>query len=161
MKHSPEIFWLCFLKISNEVAEPQKPEQVAEPQQVAQEEPETITSNTEEQETIENIENFIASKPTEEAPHKEAEVGTDGQAKGKEEWVTVIFGEDGKEIPVDANPKQEKSVYDMEDEDFSATKATPFPGRKKSLAKEGVTRIGNNTYYYTGEKNKSSKQSSN
>ena len=40
----------------------------------------------------------------------------------------------------------------MEDEDFSATKATPFPGRKKSLAKEGVTRIGNNTYYYTGEK---------
>ena len=31
--------------------------------------------------------------------------------------------------------------------------ATPFPGRKKSIAKsEGVTRIGNNTYYYTGEK---------
>ena len=28
-----------------------------------------------------------------------------------------------------------------------------FTGRKKSIAKaEGVTRIGNNTYYYTGEK---------
>jgi hypothetical protein len=41
---------------------------------------------------------------------------------GKEEWVTVIFGEDGKEILTPVNPKQEKSVYDMEDEDFSATK---------------------------------------
>ena len=73
---------------------------------------------------------------------------------GKEEWVTVIFGEDGKEINVTpaVNPKQEKSVYDMEDEDFSATKATPFPGRKKSLAKEGVISVGNNTYYYTGDK---------
>ena len=72
---------------------------------------------------------------------------------GKEEWVTVIFGEDGKEIAVaPVDPKQEKSVYDMEDEDFSATKATPFPGRKKSIVKaEGVTRIGNNTYYYTGK----------
>ena len=42
--------------------------------------------------------------------------------------MTVIFGEDGKEILTPVNPKQEKSVYDMEDEDFSATKATPFPG---------------------------------
>ena len=51
-------------------------------------------------------------------------------SKGKEEWVTVIFGEDGKQIVSgDGAPPREKSVYDMEDEDFSATKATPFPGK--------------------------------
>jgi len=128
---------------------PEKPQPAVQ----SEEQPETITSNTDEQETIEDIENFIANKPTEEVTQKEAEITPDGKAKGKEEWVTVIFGEDGKEILTPVNPKQEKSVYDMEDEDFSATKATPFPGRKKSIAKsEGVTRIGNNTYYYTGEK---------
>ena len=47
-------------------------------------EPETITSNTEEQETIEDIENFITgNKPTEENTHKEAEITTGAEAKGK------------------------------------------------------------------------------
>lgn len=98
----------------------------------------------EEQETIENIESFLGETKKKDEPVAKKE-------KGKEEWVTVIFGEDGKQI---TEKSKEKSVYDMEDEDFSATKATPFPGRKKSIVakQEGVTRIGNNTFYYTGDK---------
>ena len=107
-----------------------------------------------EDETIENIENFLVAEKS----SSEKANTTKPKTQPKEEWVTVIFGEDGKQIPDKSGGKsmhqQEKSVYDLDDEDFSATKATPFAGnRKKSLNKaEGVTKIGNNTYYYTGEK---------
>ena len=57
------------------------PEQ-PQPAVQSEEQPETITSNTDEQETIEDIENFIANKPTEEVTQKEAEITPDGQAKG-------------------------------------------------------------------------------
>ena len=57
---------------------PEKPPPAAQ----SEEQPETITSNTDEQETIEDIENFIANKPTEEVTQKEAEITPDGQAKG-------------------------------------------------------------------------------
>ena len=40
-------------------------------------------------------------------------VDTIDKGKSKEEWVTLIFGEDGKEIP----PQQEKSVYDLDPEE--------------------------------------------
>ena len=129
---------------------------------VAQEEDQQVPSAVEpepekEQETIENIENFLEESETAPKSAENPEAPEQKQIKGekgKEEWVTVIFGEDGKQIEKpNEMPKAKKSdVYDLDDEDFSATKATPFPNRKKSLAKtEGVTRIGNNTYYYTGE----------
>ena len=57
---------------------PEKPQPAVQ----SEEQPETITSNTDEQETIEDIENFIANKPTEEVTQKEAEITPDGQAKG-------------------------------------------------------------------------------
>ena len=57
---------------------PEKPQ----PEVQSEEQPETITSNTDEQETIEDIENFIANKPTEEVTQKEAEITPDGKAKG-------------------------------------------------------------------------------
>ena len=57
------------------------PEQ-PQPAVQSEEQPETITSNTDEQETIEDIENFIANKPTEEVAQKEAEITPGGQAKG-------------------------------------------------------------------------------
>ena len=134
---------------------------VEAPQEQEQQQQEPAPSTTEEaseapaaneDETIENIENFlVAEKSSSEKP-----TTTKPKTQPKEEWVTVIFGEDGKQIPDKSGGKtmQEKSVYDLDDEDFSATKATPFAGnRKKSLNKaEGVTKIGNNTYYYTGEK---------
>ena len=61
---------------------------------------------------------------------KEPQSDQPGTVKAKEEWVTVIFGEDGKQITAEEAEKLrgEKSVYDMEDEDFNATKATPFAG---------------------------------
>ena len=57
---------------------PEKPQPAVQ----SEEQPETITSNTDEQETIEDIENFIANKPTEEVTQKEAEITPGGQAKG-------------------------------------------------------------------------------
>ena len=62
------------------------PEQ-PQPAVQSEEQPETITSNTDEQETIEDIENFIANKPTEEVTQKEAEITPGGQAKGKVEKI--------------------------------------------------------------------------
>lgn len=127
--------------------------------QQAEPEPEQqATATNEEQETIENIENFIGSSDATKEPPKQTEAKKGG---AKEEWVTVIFGEDGKPVEAEkaaAAAGGEKSVYDLDDEDFSTTKATPFVAgrgrpKKSGLAKvEGVTRIGNNTYYYTGEK---------
>ena len=73
------------------------------------------------EETIENIENFLESEKSSE---KQA------PRKPKEEWVTVIFGEDGKEITNKSGRNNEKSVYDLDDEDFSTTKATPFAGNR-------------------------------
>jgi hypothetical protein len=142
------------------------PEALAAPEAAAS--PETVLPETapedEDQETIENIGNFIEessennkgepSKDKSAAPGPQTTTGTnaaDGKNGKKEEWVTVIFGEDGKQVAQN-NPKLEKSVYDLDDEDFSTTKATPaFSGRgrgrgrpKKSnpAKKEGVTRIG-------------------
>ena len=57
---------------------PEKPQPAVQ----SEEQPETITSNTDEQETIEDIENFIANKPTEDVTQKEAEITPDGQVKG-------------------------------------------------------------------------------
>ena len=76
------------------------------------------------EETIENIENFLESEKSSEnkAPRKP-----------KEEWVTVIFGEDGKEITNKSGRNNEKSVYDLDDEDFSTTKATPFAGNRGKI----------------------------
>ena len=134
---------------------------VEAPQEQEQQQQEPAPTTTEEaseapaaneDETIENIENFLVAEKS----SSEKTTTTKPKTQPKEEWVTVIFGEDGKQIPDKSGGKtmQEKSVYDLDDEDFSATKATPFAGnRKKSLNKaEGVTKIGNNTYYYTGEK---------
>ena len=109
------------------------------------------SSNNDEQETIEDIENFLGSSEST-ATNPAAEKQIKGEKPNQEELVTLIFGEDGKQIqekPVAAA----KSVYDLDDEDFSATKATPFnPNSRKKAKQEGVTRIGNNTYYYTGDK---------
>ena len=93
------------------------------------EEEENDGSAGEAEETIESIVSFIqdenqaAAAGTEPQPAKEpdaaaapagaetaaAEAG-DKKGKSKEEWVTLIFGEDGKEIPA----PQEKSVYDLD-----------------------------------------------
>ena len=110
-----------------------------------------------EQETIEDIENFLGSsesagKNAEDANPAVAEKPIKGE-KNQEELVTLIFGEDGKQIEAGGKQVEAKSVYDLDDEDFSATKATPFnPNSRKKAKQEGVTRIGNNTYYYTGDK---------
>ncbi len=94
--------------VENEAETPAQSEAVAESQEA-----EPAAAPNEEQETIENIENFIEGT-TKEKPEQQG-------GKAKEEWVTVIFGEDGKQISTQDKQK-EKSVYDMEDEDFSATK---------------------------------------
>ena len=134
----------------------QEQEPIAEEEAPAAVDPEPTQSNNDEQETIENIENFLGSS---ESTGKSAEAATTERPikgeKGQEELVTLIFGEDGKQIE-QKETEAAKSVYDLDDEDFASTKATPFQPnsmRKKALAKaEGVTRIGNNTYYYTGDK---------
>ena len=94
------------------------------------EEEENDGSAGEAEETIESIVSFIqdenqaAAAGTEPQPAKEPDAAAaapagaetaaaeDGDKKGKskEEWVTLIFGEDGKEIPA----PQEKSVYDLD-----------------------------------------------
>ena len=97
--------------VENEAETPAESEAVAESQEAEPAAP------NEEQETIENIENFIEGT-TKDKPDQQG-------GKAKEEWVTVIFGEDGKQISTQDKQK-EKSVYDMEDEDFSATKVRKF-----------------------------------
>ena len=51
------------------------------------------------EETIENIENFLESEKKSGMP--------------KEKWVTVVFDEQGKQIPDKSMGKNEKSVYDL------------------------------------------------
>ncbi len=137
----------------------------AEKEPAAQDQPGQQTQDP--QETIEDIENFIESSAGEKSKKPdEATEAAAGKKNGgkKEEWVTtVVFGEDGKQI--DPNEKKEKSVYDLDDEDFSATEATPFTTRAMSARGRGrpsgiigvkkaagMTKIGNNTYFYTGPK---------
>ena len=72
------IVWIHEIILQVDETAPEKPQPAVQ----SEEQPETITSNTDEQETIEDIENFIANKPTEEVTQKEAEITPDGQAKG-------------------------------------------------------------------------------
>jgi len=91
-----------------------------------EEEGENDGSAGEAEETIESIVNFIQDENqtagTEPQPPKDSEVAANAAAeaapaetggkkeKSRQEWVTLIFGEDGKEIQ--APP--EKSVYDLD-----------------------------------------------
>lgn len=73
-------------------------------------------------ETIENIENFIQDEPRGTSDTDSvvtAAASTNGSPskkkddKTKEEWVTLIFGEDGKEVSRD----KKDSVYDINPDD--------------------------------------------
>ncbi len=67
------------------------------------------------QATVETGSNGAENAESENAAGSAKESGNVEKSKSKEEWVTLIFGEDGKEIP--AKPPQEKSVYDLDPEE--------------------------------------------
>lgn len=129
------------------------------------------------EESIESIVNFIQEGNTsvpqkEEGKSGEAAPPSKPQADGEKsnnEWVSEIFGQAPEEVPGDKQPATPKrSVYDLnpEGEDFSVCEATPFtaiqpkveagpevgPGSPLAVKQDGVTKIGNNTYFYSGPK---------
>ncbi|XP_040578587.1 uncharacterized protein [Lepeophtheirus salmonis] len=81
--------------------------------------------------------------------------------KSKEEWVTLIFGEDGK-----PSEESRSKIYDLNPADSEMDKDKELPtltSRRRGgakvrgglrgglrMKKEGVTKIGNNMYFYTG-----------
>ena len=91
------------------VPEQTEPEVVPANSEVAPVQEETPTENQQQvpvqeedqsnEETIENIENFLESEKKSGMP--------------KEKWVTVVFDEQGKQIPDKSMGKVEKSVYDL------------------------------------------------
>ena len=107
-------FWLGFFFIDagneevpvvSEQTEPVVPAEVV-PAEVAPTQEKTATDqqvlvqeDQSNEETIENIENFLESEKKSGMP--------------KEKWVTVVFDEQGKQIPDKSMGKVEKSVYDL------------------------------------------------
>ena len=109
-------FWCDFLILNlddpgnKEVSVPEQtePEVVPANPEVAPVQEKTPTENQQvpvqeedqsNEETIENIENFLESEKKSGMP--------------KEKWVTVVFDEQGKQIPDKSMGKNEKSVYDL------------------------------------------------
>lgn len=131
--------------------------------------------NTEEvEESLESIASEMAkplekSKAKKESPKKTPKKGA--AVKPKEDWMTLIFGEDGEKITKNGKKVGEKkddssiALEENEAEEF-ISKGTPFftKGKEpKSDSKRGrprkqdleaksdaVTKIGNNMYFYTG-----------
>lgn len=115
------------------------------------------------EETMENIASFLEegdkalpAVPDAAKAGKKGAAKADGKTDGKtdEEMVTMIFGEDGSETPKKAK-QADTSVYELDADEPTAKKSvaplatsTPHVGKKDG---ENVTKIGNNTYYYSKE----------
>ena len=86
--------------VVSEQTEPVVPAEVAPTQEkTATDQQVLVQEDQSNEETIENIENFLESEKKSGMP--------------KEKWVTVVFDEQGKQIPDKSMGKVEKSVYDL------------------------------------------------